>query len=191
MPISCEISSSHFIRFGDTFKEVIWWYWKKGNKILRSQKIINRWDLNKTDQMLEWTLASCFSWLRTLSGIGAAEQSVLWMKGWSTETWMSTQALTDGLLMKYSKNHLQGGWKFLLLRPHAFDKKNYIHQIIIQMLDLGTEKITWAHMHPNVRERFVYCTLFPWVKVIKCLPTSHSFLLTCEKDIFCYPGYAD
>lgn len=85
--------------------------------------------MNKTDQILECMLSFFsflpppFFWLPTLSGNCSVEQRVLWMKDWYEETWMSTQALKDSLLMKYSKSHFQGGWKFSVMCTNAFDKK--------------------------------------------------------------------
>lgn len=133
--------------------------------------------MNKTDQILECTLSFFsflpppFFWLPTLSGNCSVEQRVLWMKDWYEETWMSTQALKDSLLMKYSKSHFQGGWKFSVMCTNAFDKKNYIYQIITEVLALGTKKIRLVHMHPNIMERFIDHILFPLVKMIRHLTT--------------------
>lgn len=139
--------------------------------------------MNKTDQMLGWML---FLWLPTLSGNCSAEQRVLWMKAWYEETWMSTQALRDSLLMKYSKSHFQGGWKFSLMCTNAFDNF-FIYQIIMEVLSLGIEKIT---LHPNIVERLMHHTSFLWLKMSRCLITILC-ILHVKNNLFCYVGYDD
>lgn len=98
---------------------------------------------------------------------------------------MSTQAVKDSLLMKYSKSHFQGCRKFSLMRTNAFDKKLYISNYYASVGSGYRENKVSSHApkyYGNICVSFFMIENDQIADNITLVV--NFFLLTCEKRLF-------